>query len=132
MLVPLFLLPFYPEEKGFWVYYAAPAVLSLVSGIVLCFGTMRTPDTLSDRRILTLHGSTPVLFAWIYLSLLGAVPFWASGELTFTRALFESVSGWTTTGLTVMIPPSEEQQRILSRLAEFNQSVSLIVANTCN
>ena len=61
MLVPLFLLPFYPEEKGFWVYYAAPAVLSLVSGIVLCFGTMRTPDTLSDRRILTLHGSTPAL-----------------------------------------------------------------------
>ena len=104
MLVPLFLLPFYPEEKGFWVYYAAPAVLSLVSGIVLCFGTMRTPDTLSGRRILALHGSTPVLFAWIYLSLLGAVPFWASGELTFTRALFESVSGWTTTGLTVMIP----------------------------
>ncbi len=48
------------------------------------------------------------------------------------RGIIPGISREDILGLTVMIPPSEEQQRILSRLAEFNQSVSLIVANTCN
>ena len=48
------------------------------------------------------------------------------------RGVIPGISREDILGLTVMIPPSEEQQRILSRLAEFNQSVSLIVANTCN
>ncbi len=48
------------------------------------------------------------------------------------RGIIPGISREDILGLTVMIPPSEEQQRILSRLAELNQSVSLIVANTCN
>ena len=48
------------------------------------------------------------------------------------RGIIPGISREDILGLTVMIPPSEEQQRILSRIAEFNQSVSLIVANTCN
>ena len=48
------------------------------------------------------------------------------------RGIIPGISREDILGLTVMIPPSEEQQRILSRIAELNQSVSLIVANTCN
>ena len=48
------------------------------------------------------------------------------------RGIIPGISREDILGLTVMIPPSEEQQRILSRIAEFNQSVPLIVANTCN
>ncbi len=48
------------------------------------------------------------------------------------RGIIPGISREDILGLTVMIPPYEEQQRILSRLAELNQSVSLIVANTCN
>ena len=48
------------------------------------------------------------------------------------KGIIPGISREDILGLTVMIPPSEEQQRILSRIAEFNQSVSLIVANTCN
>ena len=48
------------------------------------------------------------------------------------RGIIPGISREDILGLTVMIPPSEEQQRILSGIAEFNQSVSLIVANTCN
>ena len=48
------------------------------------------------------------------------------------RGIIPGISREDILGLTVMIPPSEEQQRILSRIAEFNQSVSLIVTNTCN
>ena len=48
------------------------------------------------------------------------------------RGIIPGISREDILELTVMIPPFEEQQRILSRIAEFNQSVSLIVANTCN
>ena len=48
------------------------------------------------------------------------------------RGIITGISREDILELTVMIPPFEEQQRILSRIAEFNKSVSLIVANACN
>lgn len=48
------------------------------------------------------------------------------------RGIIPGISREDILELTVMIPPIEEQQRILSRVVELNQSVSLIVANTCN
>ena len=48
------------------------------------------------------------------------------------RGIIPGISREDILEMTVMIPPFEEQQRILSRFAELNQTVSLIVANTCN
>ena len=48
------------------------------------------------------------------------------------RGIIPGISREDILELTVMIPPIEEQQRILSRVVELNQSVSLIVANTCD
>ena len=48
------------------------------------------------------------------------------------RGIIPGISREDILELTVMIPPIEEQQRILSRVVEINQSVSLIVANTCD
>jgi len=42
------------------------------------------------------------MLAWCFAFFAGAVPFMISGQLNFILALFESVSGWTTTGLTVV------------------------------
>ena len=44
-----------------------------------------------------------VFFAWIFASLFGALPFLISGAIPdFTNAFFESVSGFTTTGATIL------------------------------
>ncbi|MDR1575248.1 MAG: TrkH family potassium uptake protein [Treponema sp.] len=44
-----------------------------------------------------------VFFAWAAAGLLGALPFYCSGHIpNFTDAVFESVSGFTTTGATVL------------------------------
>jgi len=44
-----------------------------------------------------------IFFAWIIACLLGALPYYFSGCIPrFTDAVFESVSGFTTTGLTVL------------------------------
>lgn len=48
------------------------------------------------------------------------------------RGIIPGISREDILELTVMIPPIEEQQRILSRIVELNQSVSQIVANTCD
>ncbi|WP_419919459.1 TrkH family potassium uptake protein [Candidatus Poriferisocius sp.] len=48
---------------------------------------------------------TVVAWTWIASSLAGALPLWFSGELgSFDNALFESVSGYTATGSTVLSP----------------------------
>lgn len=41
------------------------------------------------------------IFAWVIISVLGAIPFMIELNKSFTDAFFESVSGFTTTGITV-------------------------------
>ncbi|GLV49022.1 potassium transporter TrkG [Thermus sp. LT1-2-5] len=43
-----------------------------------------------------------VALLWILVPALGAVPYWISGGMSYLDALFESVSGFTTTGATVL------------------------------
>ena len=52
------------------------------------------------------EGFLIVALSWIMLSLLGAIPFFVTGEIpNFLDALFEVVSGFTTTGSTIMSDP---------------------------
>ena len=43
-----------------------------------------------------------VALLWLLVPVLGAVPYWISGGLAFLDALFESMSGYTATGATVL------------------------------
>lgn len=56
-----------------------------------------------NRRIYAKDGFITVAVGWILLSAIGALPFVFSGAIpNYVDALFESVSGFTTTGATVM------------------------------
>ncbi len=48
------------------------------------------------------------------------------------RGIIPGISREDILDLTVMIPPFEEQKRILSRIANYNRLISLIVANVCD
>lgn len=49
------------------------------------------------------EGFVTVSLSWILLSLVGALPFYLSGEFpTYTDALYETISGLTTTGSTIL------------------------------
>lgn len=91
LLVPLLVIPFYPEEAGLSVIFAIPAILSVLAGLLVCHlgKTIR-------------NSSRFVVFSWFYGILLAAVPFLMYGDVTLVQALFESVSGFTTTGLSVL------------------------------
>ena len=72
------------------------ALTAAVGGIFMCF----KPKT---RDIYAREGFTAVGLSWILMSLLGALPFVISGDIPhYINALFETVSGFTTTGSTLL------------------------------
>ena len=42
-----------------------------------------------------------VMFVWLYIDLIGCLPYYFSGELSFLNSYFEAMSGFTTTGFTM-------------------------------
>ena len=56
-----------------------------------------------DATMYSKEGYVVVALSWIVMSLFGALPFWFSGAIpSYVDALFETVSGFTTTGATVL------------------------------
>ncbi|MFO7907545.1 MAG: TrkH family potassium uptake protein [Pirellulaceae bacterium] len=57
----------------------------------------------TDHVVLSVQeGGVIVLLSWVIVCLFSAWPFMTGMGLNFTQAVFESVSGWTTTGLSVV------------------------------
>ena len=74
------------------------AAITAVVGALLFFGTRRPERELTQREGLLL-----VVSIWVSVGLFGSIPFYLSPYFTtFTDAMFESVSGFTTTGATVL------------------------------
>lgn len=91
LFVPLMILPFYPQEIVIAWQFLLPAAVSIALGLIICH--IKKRKTSSCRM---------VVFAWMYGFVLAAFPFWLYGDMTLVQALFESVSGFTTTGLSVL------------------------------
>ena len=62
---------------------------------------LRSPHAMMQNR----DGYAAVALCWIVLSVLGALPYYLSGCCSYIDALFETVSGFTTTGATVFASP---------------------------
>ena len=97
----LFLLPagvsLYYGEKSALCFLLCAAAGAAVS-VPLSF--LAKPR---DRVIYAREGFVTVAISWILLSVCGALPFFLSGEIPrFTDALFETVSGFTTTGASIL------------------------------
>ena len=72
--------------------------------ILLAVGTLFTARPPKDKALRSRDGFACVGLCWIVLSLFGAIPYMISGSAdTFTNAFFESVSGFTTTGASLMV-----------------------------
>jgi len=98
MLMPLLVLIPHPQEAGHAWAFGVPAACLFAIGIIL-WQAFRFPP---DITLTVQEGGIIVLLGWIVVILFSAWPFTAVLGLPFSRALFESVSGWTTTGLSVV------------------------------
>ncbi len=96
----LFLIPavtalIYNEPVG-WCYLA----MFGVSVIVGYLGTRKKPK---KQELFAREGFVIVALSWILISVVGAVPLWLTGEIpSYINALFEVISGFTTTGATIV------------------------------
>lgn len=95
LLLPALVAVFYGEKEG--LVYLAVAVVTLLVGIC---GRIRKPKS---NVFYSKEGFAAVSLSWILLSLVGAVPFRLTGEFpTYIDALFETISGFTTTGASIL------------------------------
>lgn len=95
LLLPAFVGLIYREKSA--VYFLIPA--GILGVLYLLTGT-RKPE---NRRIYGKDGMVIVASAWILWSLFGALPFVLSGCIpNYIDAFFETVSGFTTTGSTIL------------------------------
>ncbi len=85
--------------------YREDAALSLAISAVICavLGLLVKPRQLKDQRFFAKEGFVIVALCWIIISILGSLPFLLSGAITNpVDALFEAVSGFTTTGASIL------------------------------
>lgn len=85
--------------------YGERTALSFLYAALIC-AALGVPAILKKPRRMAFfmkEGFVTVALCWIVLSIFGALPFVFSGEIPrFTDALFETVSGFTTTGASVV------------------------------
>jgi trk system potassium uptake protein TrkH len=98
LLIPVFIAFYYDEV---WVVksFLIPIFLILIFFILLLFITRgRRSSSISAR-----DGFLFVTLSWIFAALFGALPFFLSGTIPhFTDAFFETMSGFTTTGASIL------------------------------
>lgn len=95
MLLPCVIALIFQEKELFT--YLAVATLCILLGSLMTFKKAK------DSVFYLKEGCIATVLSWTFLSLLGALPFMITGEIpSFTNAIFETVSGFTTTGASIL------------------------------
>ena len=95
MLLPCVIALIFQEKELFT--YLAVATLCILLGSLMTFKKAK------DSVFYLKEGCIATVLSWTFLSLLGALPFMITGEIpSFTDAIFETVSGFTTTGASIL------------------------------
>lgn len=92
MLIPFFIAIYYNEDT---------LPFSILPPILVIAGTIQYLLFAPSKNIRSVNGLLIVIIAWAFVFFIGMVPYWISG-LSIVDSLFESVSGFTTTGATIM------------------------------
>ncbi|MBQ2704262.1 MAG: TrkH family potassium uptake protein [Clostridia bacterium] len=96
LLLPLLVCFIYGEAT--WFGFAVTAAIALVLGLLLCL-CFRTKNSVIYAK----EGFAIVGIVWVIMSLIGALPFTINKEIpNYIDALFETVSGFTTTGASIL------------------------------
>ena len=97
MIPALLIAAYHREERTVWGFLTG-MVITLFTALVLYLLCRKARKGFYAREGLVCVGAS-----WIVMSLLGCLPFYFSGEIpSFVDALFETVSGFTTTGSSIL------------------------------
>ncbi len=98
MCIPMFISVGYQEDAMTTIGFAIAIAITIVFGVI---GIVVRPKK-EDRDIKPASGFAICGLSWILISLIGAIPFSVGGHApTYVDAIFETVSGFTTTGASI-------------------------------
>ena len=96
MLIPLFVAFLWGESSPFFDFLIGFSVSAFLGFLLLIIFPVK-------KEIGWIHAFFTVSFGWLVFSLLGAIPLYLSSHfLSFVDAWFEAMSGFATTGLTLV------------------------------
>ena len=77
--------------------------LAVTAGSSIIVGTLLSSIKTKNTRIRAKEGFVITALVWLIFSIIGAIPFYATGNIkSFTDAIFETASGFTTTGASIL------------------------------
>lgn len=92
-------LPLYFHEADFFAFLSSSLITACIGELLLVIGGRRSKDNPLSRR----DGYIVVTVSWIVFSIFGALPYFISGHISsYTDAFFETMSGFTTTGASII------------------------------
>ena len=95
MLLPMMVSLYYKEK----VEYA----FFITIGLLVLTSLFMTVPKLKDKHVYAREGLVIVSLSWVLMSIFGALPYLLSGSiLSPVDAFFETVSGFSTTGATIL------------------------------
>ncbi|MBQ5565809.1 MAG: TrkH family potassium uptake protein, partial [Clostridia bacterium] len=95
LALPMIVAFVYGEND--YLYFGIIAVCCLFSGLIITRFKPKNP------HMYPREGFIACALTWILMSVVGCLPFYVSGQIPhFADALFESISGFTTTGATIL------------------------------
>lgn len=107
MLVPAVVAMVEHDASGFDFVQSA-AITAVIAGLCVAFGHRRAPTRMRARDMFLL-----TTLVWVLFSSLAALPLMLAENISYTDAYFETMSGVTTTGSTVLSHLSEQPSSIL-------------------
>ena len=99
LMIPSLLVSLYYGD-GDWIYFVVTMIPAALLGAALSRVKPR------EAKLTSRDGYCIVAYGWILISLIGAVPLYLTDQFTsYFQAFFEIVSGFTTTGASVLAKP---------------------------
>ena len=97
-LLPLVVLPFYPQEINLAYCFLIPGLAAIAFGCLLKYLLRNTEIIKLEKN----YDAVLVVSIWLIAILVSTIPWMLTGEYNFTQAAFEMTSGFSTTGLSVV------------------------------
>lgn len=107
MLVPLMICLMYKEDD--WLSFAVASAIALFSGSIAIYASRRQKLAVKTRE-----GFIITALIWIVYGFFGMIPYMLCNRpVSFTDAMFETISGFTTTGVSAISDVDVQSHGIL-------------------
>lgn len=127
-LLPLLVIPFYPEEISYAPCFIIPGVGAIFIGYLVGYFFRGTEILKLERH----YDSVLVVSVWILAIFISTFPWMLKGDYNFTQASFEMTSGFSTTGLSVVDVGNTPHIFLMFRsITLFVGGVGLVLILTC-